>query len=310
MTETKDKKLRDHNDGKFNSKLRNPVIIIVAYVATGMIIPVILKYTVFENPAESLLSNDGWASFLGGYVGGVLGGLGTLTAMYFTIKQSFDIQAENKKDTDEKIANESYRRHKEYIRDKADRDAERKEEWDNHQKEIRRQLADNIAELVGKYITEISKYHYSSMWAESLDNEFRELKEKYRKADSEYQVKLKKISEYEGDRESDEYRKLCDERDKLAIKHKSCYRKYDEKRQEVENNRKYGDRLSANQAFFTMRTKLNGITQAEEFLALLKTTHHESGLGNNDVSNEAWPQYVSEKLMDEYQIFRETYINK
>ncbi len=49
------------------------------------------------------MSNDGWAGFLGSYVGGVLGGLGTLIAMYVTMKHSIEIQAENKKDTDQLI---------------------------------------------------------------------------------------------------------------------------------------------------------------------------------------------------------------
>ena len=60
------------------------VAIIIIYLIIGIIIPFVLNCKVFNKSACSSISVDGWASFLGSYIGGVLGGLGTLIAMYMT----------------------------------------------------------------------------------------------------------------------------------------------------------------------------------------------------------------------------------
>ena len=120
------------------NKKQRIVRIIVVYVFIGFIIPIVLRHAVFENDVYSKLSNEGWASFLGSYVGGVLGGLGTLIAMYMTIKQTTEIQEENKKDTDQKILTESMRRNKEYTQNFIDRQNERNEDMANRQWELRK----------------------------------------------------------------------------------------------------------------------------------------------------------------------------
>lgn len=51
----------------------------------------------------SNLNNAEWASFLGSYVGGILGGLGTLIAVFITVKDSKESQLKNEQDTTMRI---------------------------------------------------------------------------------------------------------------------------------------------------------------------------------------------------------------
>ena len=74
-------------------------MIIIIYTTVGIILPFIFKYVIFESTTFSNLSNNEWAGFLGSYVGGILGGLGTLISVFITVKDSRDMQIENKKDT-------------------------------------------------------------------------------------------------------------------------------------------------------------------------------------------------------------------
>lgn len=75
-----------------------------------LFIPIILNKYIFDNAYATNVSNDGWASFLGSYIGGAIGGIGTLVAMYITIKQTqkqiFDSENKNIQNERRKEANE------------------------------------------------------------------------------------------------------------------------------------------------------------------------------------------------------------
>ena len=73
-------------------KLKHFGSLIIAVVAVIIIIPLVLEHAVFRNHIYSILTNGEWASFLGSYLGGVIGGLGTLLALYFTTKETRRIQ--------------------------------------------------------------------------------------------------------------------------------------------------------------------------------------------------------------------------
>lgn len=66
---------------EFYIKKKHMVILFVFV----LILPVILQYSVFANSVASNASNDGWASFLGSYIGGVFGGGMTLAAVLISI---------------------------------------------------------------------------------------------------------------------------------------------------------------------------------------------------------------------------------
>lgn len=75
--------------------VKNISIIICTYVLIGVALPFVFKYMIFENNTFSKLNNAEWASFLGSYVGGILGGLGTLIAVFITVKDSKEAQLKN-----------------------------------------------------------------------------------------------------------------------------------------------------------------------------------------------------------------------
>ena len=201
-------------------------MIIIIYTTVGVILPFIFKYVIFESTTFSNLSNSEWAGFLGSYVGGILGGLGTLISVFVTVKDSRDMQIENKKDTDKKI-----------LDDKAEREKERKEDKILEAQRERRQFADDVAVYVGKYITHISKYFYASRWAEDIDSDFRIAKDKLRKAEQDLIVLNNKISKSGLDDEN--FIQLELERDQLLDKKKILEREYNEKLNEKEKNSIY-----------------------------------------------------------------------
>lgn len=74
------------------------------------LIPLFLNNFIFGNNYISKVSNDGWASFFGSYIGGAIGGIGTLVAMYITLKQTqkqiYDTEEKDKKREQRHEANE------------------------------------------------------------------------------------------------------------------------------------------------------------------------------------------------------------
>lgn len=77
--------------------IRTIMTIIIIYTVIGIILPFVFKFVIFESTEFSNLTNNEWAGFLGSYVGGILGGLGTLISVFITVKESQDMQIENKK---------------------------------------------------------------------------------------------------------------------------------------------------------------------------------------------------------------------
>ena len=67
---------------------RFEIVVVILYVVTSALIFFMLKC--FMSP-EQTLNNGDWVGFLGSYIGGMIGGLGTLIAMVFTIQNALDI---------------------------------------------------------------------------------------------------------------------------------------------------------------------------------------------------------------------------
>lgn len=53
-----------------------------------LFLPFLLNEFIFGNNYVSKVTNDGWASFFGSYIGGAIGGIGTLIAVYITVRQN------------------------------------------------------------------------------------------------------------------------------------------------------------------------------------------------------------------------------
>ena len=85
-------------------------LIIIIYCLLGVGLPFLFKYVIFESKAYSNLSNNEWAGFLGSYVGGILGGLGTLISVFYNVKTSIDTQKEEQQWREIEIKEEHARR--------------------------------------------------------------------------------------------------------------------------------------------------------------------------------------------------------
>lgn len=94
--------------------------------------PVVFEHLIFRNRFYSAVSNDAWASFLGSYVGGAIGGIGTLIAMMVTLKETRRIQAENNDDI------EKEKKYRLYVEKK--------------------NFTDSVIELVSKFIVNVNMY--------------------------------------------------------------------------------------------------------------------------------------------------------
>lgn len=284
---------------KDKKKIENIVFIIITiYTIVGIVLPIIFKYMIFESVAFSNLSNNEWAGFLGSYVGGILGGLGTLISVFITIKESRDIQAENKADTDLKILN-----------DKNEREKERNEEKILEGKKERKQFADDISVYVGKYITHISKYYYASRYAESLDNDYRNANDNLKKIENEVVNLYKKIKEAKI--ESEEFIQLKLEKEHLFSMKSIAEREYSKKLREKESNSRNGDRLEANECYFILKTKLYNISEANDFLNQLNILHNDMFKNLYPVNNEEdWIEVNSKLLIEKYYSFKINYTHK
>lgn len=75
-------------------------IVAVTFIIV-ILFPLLLNELIFDNNYLSKVSNDGWAGFLGSYIGGMIGGFGTLIAVYITVRQN-QKQIEDEKNKEKK----------------------------------------------------------------------------------------------------------------------------------------------------------------------------------------------------------------
>ena len=128
-----------------------------------VILPVILQYAVFANSVESNASNDGWASFLGSYIGGVFGGGMTLAAVWISVRETRLIQEEKKIESRKRIAETAFR-----ASIRANKIQHRNEILQKRKERI--VLCNEIAELIARYCADISQYFYDCKFAPKLAN--------------------------------------------------------------------------------------------------------------------------------------------
>lgn len=283
---------------KDKKKVVNKIMIIMAvYIVVGIVLPFIFKFLIFESTAFSNLSNNEWAGFLGSYVGGILGGLGTLISVYITVKDSRDMQAENKRDTDQKL-----------LEDKEEREKERKEDKRLEGQKERRQFAADISVYIGTYITHISKYYYASRISEKLHEDCKIAKDKLKEIEKKICVLDKEIDKYvsENDFSTDGFVKLDLQRQHLSEKKCIAEREYNEALRKKENNSKEANRLKANECYFVLNTKLYNIAEANALLDQLKVFHNDIFQHLHDMSHD-WLEERTHSLIEEYNKFKIKY---
>lgn len=70
------------------NKILKWVVIVVIFFTIAIIVPILINIILFNNSFVSNVSNDGWASFLGGYLGGIIGFGGVLVTIYNLKKEN------------------------------------------------------------------------------------------------------------------------------------------------------------------------------------------------------------------------------
>lgn len=199
-----------------------------------VLIPFVLEYAIFRNPLYSAISNSDWSGFLGGYVGGVA----TLFAVYITTKETRKIQKQNN----------------DYIL-----------------LENKKKFADGIAEDISVYITDISKYFSDNKHEHQLyeDKNIYEqtLKEK-RESIHKYDVQ----NNY--DEDVADGQNIKEEISKLEIECSNIMKQIQDIENQMLNNKP--NRVIAINKLFLLKIKLRNIDSANKLLQKLEYVHQIS----------------------------------
>lgn len=254
------------------------IIFISAFVI--VVLPFVLEIVIFRNDFYSVLSNGEWGGFLGSYIGGALGGIGTLLAVYITTKETRKIQQENSTQIeDEKRRNE------------------RKE---------RKQFADEIAKDIATYITDISNYFYACRALEQLYGKERNLNDELYRIDCQIGEKHNALKKLNLDENTDEYISVQNELEELKQKESELKYRIEKNAREIERNK--ADRTVANERYFLLQMKLQNIEKGEAILKQLEFIHSNStNMGGTDYN---FISIESDKLLNMTVRFADIYINQ
>jgi len=256
------------------------LVIILISVFVIVALPFVLEAVVFRNEVYSVLSNGEWGGFLGSYIGGALGGVGTLLAVYITTKETRKIQQENSVQ----------------IEDEKER-TERKE---------RKQFADEIANNIARYITNISKYFYANRALDRLDKDRDRLNKELSSIQQEIQAHYDTQKGLNIEDDLDEYAKIDLEIDQLKQKKDGILIRLQNTEKDIEHNR--GDRTIAIECYFLLKIKLKDIDEAKSILSQLEFIHNNSanveGTDFNFINEE------TNKLLNMTVRFVDRYVNQ
>ena len=133
------------------------------------IIPWAIEFLIFRNNVYSIIGNDSWASFLGSYIGGVIGGAGTLLAVIITTKETRIIQKKNELKIEE------------------DRKVKRREE--------RKIFAYSITEDVAKFLANLALYHDANIKIKECQERINDAEEKLAKTRNQLAEKRKTMGD-------------------------------------------------------------------------------------------------------------------
>lgn len=264
-------------------KKSNPLKTIGIIVAILLVllagIPLILEHFVFRNSVYSVLTNGEWASFLGSYIGGVVGGAGTLIALWVTTKETRKVQEENLNQL------------------KEDRSLDDKKE--------RKQFTDGIAQDISVYITNINNYFYACRFAEQLENDRYNANMQLNDIRNKIKCKFGHQEKMNVETDTDEYARIEIEIAKLKVSEAEAAQKLQHIENEIDKNR--ADRTIANERLNILQIKLQNIPEAVTLLSQLEYIHnHSFGLGTElDFMDKE-----THKLLNITVDFIDKYVNK
>ena len=296
-TESVNRKKDDDISSRDEPKVKGIIVVIIGlYIIVGIAFPMILQYVISEKTKGSIALNYEWIGFFGSYAGGVLGGLGTLIAVYVTVKNSLYLQNESKKDSDERLQKEIERRNKEIADDK--RETLIRE---------RQRFANEIADQIGIYFTHINNYYYASVRAERLYLQLTNAKEELKKSEKAVN-EAEDLIKLAAENNPDSLIAAEINKDKAIIKKDSKAMKYKEAYQEYHDNSVDGKRTRANELYFSLKTKLYDIYHAKGLVCVLESIHSKSGSYQEEDKEGKWLESEYEHLMEEFSQFKHNYI--
>lgn len=123
----------DENRFLIKYKYQLSIFLLLAII---IVIPALLEYLFFQNRIYSVLTNGEWASFFGSYIGGIIGGVGTLAAVAITTKETRKIQ---------------------------------KDAVDYQNDLLKKEFKSKIVEIVSTYIADIEKYYDGQIKNQKVD---------------------------------------------------------------------------------------------------------------------------------------------
>lgn len=237
-------------------KKKNHLKIIIITVVVLLIlfagIPLILEHLIFRNNVYSVLTNGEWGSFLGSYIGGIVGGAGTLIAMYVTTKETRKVQDENINQLN------------------ADRSLEDKKE--------RKQFADKIAEDVSVYITDINNYFYACRHSKRLDEDRYNADMRLSDIRNNIQQQYSQQQKLSIESETEQYLLIDAEISKLKEKEAAAIQKLQHIENEIDKNQV--NRTIAIERLNILKIRLQNIPEASALIAKLEYIHsHSFSLG-------------------------------
>ena len=219
-------------------KNKKIVLFLIPTLVISFIIPFILEYFIYRNHVYSVLDNSDWSSFLGSYISGLIGGIGTLVAVFISINETRKVQYKSDKDRD---YNE------------------------------RKKFSDEIIVYVSKYITDINKYFYNCKTAktnkENLQIKKIELNDLQCKI-NELNETLPKISS-----DTDQMIKLSLEKESLEKKESILIYKIKDIEREIELYR--ADRTIAIECYYILNIKLKDMPSANSVISQLEYIHRQ-----------------------------------
>lgn len=256
------------------TKRRLKVIIFLSIVVI-ILIPFLLEVVIFRNEAYSALTNGEWGGFLGSYIGGALGGIGTLLAVYITTKETRKIQ----KSTLQQI--------------ETDRELNARNE--------RKQFTNEIAENIAKYISEISAYFYGCCTIERLNNNLRNAQDKlyHIECDIEHLLEL--------EQQNDTISHI--EAEINMLNHKKDMQKYRIEIIEKDIDKHKVNRIIANECYFLLQMKLQNIDEGNGIIKQIEYIHSNSS-GVVDGIKWDWIDKETKKLQNITVRFIERYVEQ
>lgn len=219
--------------------------IVLATITLICLFPLALELLFTRGGFSSALTQGEWAGFLGSYVGGALGGVGTLLAVYITTRETRKVQQETAAQT---------------------RQRQEKEE-----KLERKRFSDALASDIAAYIAAISNFFYDNRTFARLEQEREPLVRELRRLQQELRTHSPEPRQGEAEIGVAESvlasQRLSQQRDELVFRIQQLEKDMDPHRT---------NRALAVQYYFLLQMKLKGIPAGQALLSQLDQVHKSS----------------------------------